>query len=269
MTDRGRSSEVEDEDADDFDISTETDFIGREKDLCRLQKAWKSHKIFGIFGLRSVGKSRLVEEFLNKKKAQNFAVIKVDLKLQTDINSLYAIICAELRLEPEKQSIETDRWIHHICESFAKTNGRQFIFFFDNSEDFQESKGEHIRDAFLSLCTHLVRICKNVKVIITSTTRVQLSQLKKAFFVHEVLPLNPAETSQLLKSVTPGIDLGEYADALVELSEGLPLLILMIGSELTEDDGMITPKDMVEFLLEYRLRSLSREFYPEEDRVGM
>lgn len=269
MSDRGSGSEVEDEEADDFDISTGTDFVGRENDLCRLQREWKNHKIFGIFGLRSVGKSRLVEEFLNRKKAQKFVVIKVDLKLQTDISSLYAIICAELRLEPEKQSTETERWIHHIYESFAKTNGRQFIFFFDNTEDFQESKGENVRDSFLSLCTTLVRKCKNVKVFITSTTRVQLSQLRKVYFAYEVIPLNPAETSQLLKSVTPGIDLGEYADALVTLSEGLPLLILMIGSELTEDDGMVTPKDMVEFLLEYRLRSLSREFYPEEDRVGM
>ena len=50
--------------------------------------------------------------------------------------------------------------------------------------------------------------------------------------------------------------------------KGLPLVILMVGSELTADDGEIEPKEMVEFLTECRLHALSRENYPEEDRVG-
>ena len=50
--------------------------------------------------------------------------------------------------------------------------------------------------------------------------------------------------------------------------EGLPLIILMVGSELTAEDGEIEPKEMVEFLTECRLHALSRENYPEEDRVG-
>ena len=49
---------------------------------------------------------------------------------------------------------------------------------------------------------------------------------------------------------------------------GLPLVILMVGSELTADDGLIEPRDMVEFLTECRLQALSREYYPAEDRVG-
>ncbi|XP_060594575.1 uncharacterized protein LOC132748922 [Ruditapes philippinarum] len=46
------------------------------------------------------------------------------------------------------------------------------------------------------------------------------------------------------------------------------LLILMVGSELTEDSGMTTPNDIVKFLLTCRLKALSRKFYPEEDRVA-
>ena len=45
-------------------------------------------------------------------------------------------------------------------------------------------------------------------------------------------------------------------------------MILMVGSELTAEDGEIEPKEMVEFLTECRLHALSRENYPEEDRVG-
>ena len=50
--------------------------------------------------------------------------------------------------------------------------------------------------------------------------------------------------------------------------EGLPLVILMVGSELMTEEGEIEPKEMVEFLTECRLHALSRENYPEEDRVG-
>ena len=45
-------------------------------------------------------------------------------------------------------------------------------------------------------------------------------------------------------------------------------MILMVGSELTAEEGEIEPKEMVEFLTECRLHALSRENYPEEDRVG-
>ena len=52
------------------------------------------------------------------------------------------------------------------------------------------------------------------------------------------------------------------------MHEGLPLVILMVASELTTEEGEIEPKEMVEFLTECRLHALNRENYPEEDRVG-
>ncbi|KAH3854913.1 hypothetical protein DPMN_097474 [Dreissena polymorpha] len=41
----------------------------------------------------------------------------------------------------------------------------------------------------------------------------------------------------------------------------------MIASELRENRGMLSPKDMTQLLTECRFPILSREFYPEEDRV--
>lgn len=43
----------------------------------------------------------------------------------------------------------------------------------------------------------------------------------------------------------------------------------MVGSEMTAEEGLIKPKEMVEFLTDCRLHALSRENYPEDDRVGM
>jgi hypothetical protein len=251
----------------DFDINIEFDFVGRDNDLEQIKQAWSKNKIFGFFGLRSVGKSRLAREAIKRYK-RNAELIEVDVKLIHDTESLYSNLCAALKLEPENYAYATDRWIHHLVGSLLKTNSKHFVFFFDNTEDYQEFKGVNVRDSFLSLCTSLMKRCNNVKIVVTSTTRIQLSQLKRAYFSYEVLPLNTHETRRLLKSVAEGVDFGEYEEAIVTLSEGLPLLVVMIGSELTEDSGMITPKDMVEFLLERRLKALSREYYPEEDRVG-
>ncbi|XP_060594571.1 uncharacterized protein LOC132748919 [Ruditapes philippinarum] len=252
----------------DNDIDTETDFVGRENNLNVLKIAWQKHKLFGIFGQKAVGKSRLVTEFLKSTKSGSFVHIFIDMKLIYDTNSLYSKICASYGIEPELQAEQSSRWIYHICDTLNAACKKRFIIFFDNTEDWQDLKGTDIRDFFFSLCTNLVRQCSNVKIFITSTTRVQFSQIKKVYCSHEVLPLNQRETRQLLKPVIEGVELGKYENDIADLCEGMPLLILMVGSELTEDSGMITPKDMVEFLLTCRLKALSREFYPKEDRVA-
>ncbi|XP_053396224.1 uncharacterized protein LOC123550887 isoform X2 [Mercenaria mercenaria] len=257
-------------DEDDFDVKIdfEKGFVGRENELNELHKAWERHRIFGIFGLRSVGKSRLVKEFFKRYKPEDAVVIQIDMKMLPDVVSLYAIICASLGLQINQQSEETAILIHQIVRFICTTTERHFIFFFDNTEDFQDIKGESVRDSFSTFCSSLIRQCKHVTVFISSTSRLPLTHLGEVYYSYEVLPLKQTETRQLLKNVTAGIELGEYVDTLANLSEGLPLLILMIGSELTEDGGLITPKDMVEFLLTCRLRALSRDFYPEEDRVA-
>ena len=45
-------------------------FIGRCEYLEKWEKNWENHKIFGIFGMQCVGKSRSVWEFLRQKKSQ-------------------------------------------------------------------------------------------------------------------------------------------------------------------------------------------------------
>ncbi|XP_053396229.1 nephrocystin-3-like isoform X2 [Mercenaria mercenaria] len=253
---------------DDFDVDVEADFIGRETDLKKIYKAWGKHRIFGIFGLRSVGKSRLVKEFLTRNKSKEDVIVNVDVKPLSNISSLYSHICIKLGIGTEATAHESDRWIHHIVSELVKRSEENLILVFDNTEDYQEFKGTATRDSFLSLCAHVIKKCSNVKIILTSTTRVQFAGLGHAYFSYKVLPLKRTETSRLLRSMTSGTDLGDYEDSIVKLSEGLPLLILMIGSELTVDDGMLTPEDIVECLLTSRLKTLSREFYPKEDRVA-
>ncbi|XP_052252183.1 uncharacterized protein LOC127858895 isoform X1 [Dreissena polymorpha] len=153
---------------------------------------------------------------------------------------------------------------HAFCA--VSTRQTQYVFFFDNGEYFIDNEAE-TREPLHKLCVALLKQ-NNIKVILTSTTKFELESLRRIYYVCELQPLKPTDTSELLRAESPGVDYGEYLYRIVELSEGLPLLILMITSELRDDGGMLTPKDMANLLAEYRLKVLSREFYPGKDRVA-
>ena len=61
---------------------------------------------------------------------------------------------------------------------------------------------------------------------------------------------------------------GIYLDKIAELCGGLPLALLMTGSELEQDDGLLDPCDMVELLNKCRLKVLSQDLYPIQERIG-
>lgn len=268
-----------DSEEDEEDIIVDVPFVGRTSYLNLLAKAWERHRIIGIYGLRAIGKSRTVKEFLKKKSAliqqdnlaNEFTRIEkviVDMKYMRDIHTLHANLCASLGVEPIEELDEskyTNRWKRQIFETISNQKNILHIILFDNAEDVMDGP---LKDEFLSLISrHLVTL-KNVKVLITSTTKMMLAERQRTYFSHELKPMPDYEASELLEQVAPDIDFGEFKDSIIRLSEGLPLVILMVGSELTSEEGLIQPKDMVEFLTDCRLQALSRENYPQDDRVA-
>ncbi|XP_052238968.1 uncharacterized protein LOC127850181 [Dreissena polymorpha] len=240
-------------------------FVGRKDELRDLQAAWyKKLKLFGIFGMRSVGTSRLAKEFLVSVSDQYDELVYVNLKETNDISGMYVNICAQMAIAVESHPNDVKSWESMLVYTVS-TRTKKYVFFFDNGEYFIENANTH--DPLQHLCIALIKQ-NNVNVILTSTTKFQLERLRHIYHVCELQPLKPTETSELLRAEAPGLDYGEYMDPIVELSEGLPLLILMITSELRGDGGILTPKDMTQLLTEYRLKVLSREFYPEEERVA-
>ncbi|KAH3739803.1 uncharacterized protein LOC127850178 isoform X2 [Dreissena polymorpha] len=244
----------------------ESQFVGRKDELRDLKAAWdKKLRMFGIFGMRSVGTSRLAKEFLASVSDQYEGLVYVNLKETSDLAAMYVNICAQLAIAVESHPNDVNSW-ESMLVGAVSTSKRQYVFFFDNGEHFLDKEAE-TRDPLQNLFMSLIKK-NNIKVILTSTTKFQLASLWRIYHVCELQPLTKTETSELLRAETPGVNYGEYLDPIVEMSEGLPLLILMITSELRGDGGMLTPKDMTQLLAEYRLKVLSREFYPGEDRVA-
>lgn len=216
---------------DDEDVIVDVPFVGRTAYLNLLAKAWEKHRIIGVYGLRAIGKSRTVKEFLKKKSvlihqdkfANEFNKVNkiiVDMRRMRDIHTLHANLCASLGIEPIEESDESkysNRWKRQIFETLSSQNSIQHIILFDNAEDVMDGP---LKDEFLSLIsTHLVTL-KNIKMLITSTTKIMLAERQRTYSSHELKPMPDYEASELLEQVAPDIDFGEFKDSIIRLSEG-------------------------------------------------
>lgn len=254
------------------DSDFEPAFVGRESYLDKLGNAWKSHAIFGIFGIKAAGKSRLLKKFLQRKKQEtqheNFYFIYTDMKhIDTTTESLNELLLSALGQKHVSKSTVMVRWKENLVNEIRnKMKQKRLILVFDNVDGFLEDKTVH--DEFLSLCAMLIKHCRGLKIFITSTIKFLFTQIRSAYYQLELTPMTKSETIQLFRQEAVDIKLGEVEELLAELCEGLPKLVLMVVSELTADDALLEPQEMVELLLKDRLKSLSREFYPIDDRLG-
>ncbi|KAH3692898.1 hypothetical protein DPMN_193234 [Dreissena polymorpha] len=76
----------------------ETVFIGRTDELRNLQTSWNTKRMFGIYGMRTVGTSRLAKEFLISVKTQYDELVYVNFKEISDITQMYVNMCAQLHM---------------------------------------------------------------------------------------------------------------------------------------------------------------------------
>ena len=260
------------------DYNFETKFIGRRDELKKLNQGWAKYAVFCIFGIRSVGKSKLVSEFLqiqanklNKvDESENVThpgrlLFHLDLRVNPDLQSLYSNLCAWLQVLPQHDATKSGVWSAHIIREFCKNQRYKetnFVLFFDNAESIIEGQES---DEFLSFIVSLIRKCKNVKTFLTSTTKVQFAQDGRAVFSHDLLPMSRTDSLSLLTSVAPCVDLRECKDAIIKLSEGIPLLLLMIGAELSDEEHPMSPEKMVELLSKCRLQTFTETDYSKRE----
>lgn len=244
------------------------DFVGRVKEIQDICNSLFSQSTLTraliICGLRAVGKSSLVRQICNR--IQDFKVEWVDLRKVTEATRILeplALSVLKERLDLfHSADAETmfNGLLYRLCTAFDNSPHKHLIVF-DNIEDLVE--GELLSDYMTKVLCSFVDLT-NVRVIATSTTKTEISHP----CVSEVLlePLSLKDSQTLLSELCPSLRKDDKFYKIVDLCEGLPLVLQMTAAEI--DTGELTVDEIVYLLSQCRLKLLSQEFYPSTQRLG-
>ena len=245
----------------------ESPFVGRQVYIDQLCRTWEDLHCIGVYGMRSIGKSRFVRHLLpiitKHFDVNTYGEAWIDLKNLQFLRQILFNLAEALDIQTFGDDEEL---LQAVLCSLSKTN-RIFIVVMDNAEDVIDSD---LKVEFFNIVKHILDQSEKVKVIITSTSHLQSHDLNlgKTYGDVELLPLTMQESRELLQITAPNVKFGEYIDPIVDLCEGLPLALLLTGSELDQEDGLLEPCDMVELLNKCRLKVLSQDLYPIQERIG-
>ncbi|XP_033741010.1 uncharacterized protein LOC117327892 [Pecten maximus] len=241
--------------------------IGRYREWAVLSRGWNSNRLFQIHGIRSVGKSKFVEEFLKFKEDSKEAYVKVLLIKVRNVSGLrgigLALFTALDLTAPQDDSI----WAETICSAVTRKEHTDIIVVFDDAENILEGQDA---EEFKSFCKCLIDNCRNIKIIITTSTEVIFEDIGDECLELLIPPLSPTDSEALLRRYAPSVDFGQHLATIVKLCEGLPLVITMVASELsgTESDASsLTVAEMSLALQSCRLEALSQFMYAREERL--
>ncbi|KAK3097977.1 hypothetical protein FSP39_015015 [Pinctada imbricata] len=239
-------------------------FVGRENIVEEIIEKWPYIQLFEIYGIRSVGKSRLANHLLKQLqelKLMTSNAVWVDLKNCVQIKDAFWPIL--MRLELVDQGYNA-KFLAEKVKSKVQSSPSSFVIVFDNAEDILDNG---LEDVFVSICAIMLEN-KQIKIIVTSTTYLNFEETSAKYRID--LPfLTEAEALELMKSAAPSVDFGPYAKDIVSSCTGLPLALLIVASELEQDASkLLTPADMVELLMKCRVKVLSDPMFPSEDQIG-
>ncbi|XP_060085807.1 uncharacterized protein LOC132565194 [Ylistrum balloti] len=248
------------------------ELIGRVNELEELQKEFNSKNVFAIYGLRSVGKSRLVETFLHQI---SWSSIRIDMRNMKSMRPVYMSLIERLMQDsisvkgfPGKPDILTEDWLTCIQRIVNEGMVKPTNIVLDNAEDVIET--EELAKEFCQLCQALTATNRNIKVFITSTTEItfEVNSMISLFPLH-LKPLDDESSSQLLTSYAPSVNFGSNMATIIELCEGLPLALLMTSSILEDEETLFSIDDMVHLLRLSRLEILSSSMYHRKERIAV
>ncbi|KAK3098339.1 hypothetical protein FSP39_018596 [Pinctada imbricata] len=242
-------------------MAFDNEFIGRETVLREMLGCWKTTQIYGIFGTRSIGKSRLAEQFLIEVREQLKLCPK---KHVVDLRDCLEIMATVMPLLPDYDENFKDYNASQVAAHFVTSipDSELVAIIFDNTEDLLDNG---LEVDFLKILSILSQ-SSNIKIIITSTTELELSCIQNCREIR-LSALVEKEGLDLMTSAAPHIDFGHHAVDIVNRCEGLPLALLMVASVL-EQNSILTPEDLVRLLDQCRIDTLSSDMYPSTDRIA-
>lgn len=194
-------------------------------------------------------------------------------------------LCKSVDGRCEKQDELLESAINILIKHLKKSK-QKIVLFLDNVDKLMSSP---LKDHFLTFHRKSLQ-CPTFKTVITSSNKPK--QTTKNYGTLEVKPLEHNDNLKLLFLTTEERDNNtdvqkpvvvkfapehkifkdenrRFLEVIVRLCEGLPLAAVMSGLLLTEDEGLLTPADLVEILICIRLRSLSPDNCPPDDRLAI
>ncbi|XP_046353904.2 uncharacterized protein LOC124133528 [Haliotis rufescens] len=240
------------------DVEVLHPFVGREDFLQEFWSLWSRYRIIGVFGMRSVGKSRTVEEFIHRMKSEHplsdsVHHILIDLNAVRSLQRFIFQVRTAFGFFDDDQIDEVEKLVGNILSKMESTPSVFYVVNFDNAEDVIESE---VKADFVLTCGMLMERCMSLKIVFTSTAKVTFPRHASMYCWMDLPPLSHGDGVALLHSVTPSVHYDQgMIDKIVELCMGLPLAVLMTGSELEIDNGFLSPEQMVDILTQSRLEA--------------
>ncbi|XP_069130286.1 uncharacterized protein [Argopecten irradians] len=235
-------------------------FVGREELLSEFQEAWNHHRFMGIFGLKSVGKSRTALELRRRFQEGTINSSKMVIRRLPKTKpmfQLYRQILSELQMYDEMSGNMSQAAA--FITDFIRTLNNHMVMIIDNCENVIKSD-KYLN--FINFIQKLLMTSEYLYVILTSCVSIPESERHLGFF-RELSPLSDDESLLFLHQMAPEEN-STNLRKMATLCEGLPLALQMIGTQLAE----YTADELIMLLTASRIEYLSDEFFPVDEKPG-
>jgi hypothetical protein len=243
------------------------DFVGREKEIQHVNNILCSpsseQSVVILYGMKAVGKSSVTREICQRMK--EYEVHWVDLTHTVVaikiLEPLVVTILHENHIIIHEEDVDEifDDLLERLCYQLTGSDTKHLIVF-DNMDGILERK---LYTYMLKLIYSLVCV-DTVRILATSTIKLEVNHPSVLEMLLE--PLSLKDSQDLLHKLCPSLKRNAMFYKIIDLCEGLPLVLKMTASEI--DAGDLTVEEIVCLLSQCRLKFLSQEFYPSTDRLG-
>ncbi|XP_060085773.1 uncharacterized protein LOC132565169 [Ylistrum balloti] len=264
-------------------------FVGRQDALEWLKEKYTTtqgkrglqhhqYRIYGIYGKKGVGKSCLMQKFLQQiqqddSRNQKVHVVSFNFDKYRNFESFLNSLCSFYGVENHKwkkdlncrdDEEEEDDFMDCMTQIKKRMNdepNNTFILFLDNMEHAcgkanssgvaPDSSKTFLRDKIYREIIHnLLPECYNFLVFITSSQTTRFAEFQQFVCSKDLKEMNDDEAICLLRSQVLEVHAnGESLSAIVELCDGLPPTIIKAGAMLREGDYKL--EEVVELLKEF------------------
>ncbi|XP_061169262.1 uncharacterized protein LOC133178565 isoform X2 [Saccostrea echinata] len=259
-------------------------FVGRVECTEELKAAWNrgQYKIFGIYGPKSVGKSRYVRNFLRilrtSDKSDKVKTTTFDFHRIRTYEAYIATVAGHLNImEHEVCSHTNCNCIQNVIK-FLKGSEDVYIFHHDHQEEAKskpdsdgtlpDSPKQTLWDQiYAEVIKPLLTECSNFYLIISSTDEFRFAHLRRVFWMQRVPALTEKESMELLNDVCPSpTDDTNSRKHVVRLCEGIPPALINAG--LLMKDNVISVDEVIQLMVKQIIEVLSDEFLPHPERIN-